>query len=196
MWCGNQLKNANGIALLFVVHLSALDVIFLLLARLGGFLVIGPLEAFGEKADYSNFDRCSWEQRANMQHRENAIKQLQSSTLAERKKAYLPTIPGFPGFYRKSRSYPGVPEKYPFSRITATHHCACPARSTQTRARRTLSFQDHNLSSGNETTCKTAIETSSSGSLVEREHPYVQVLLVVAIIVITATSCSKEEETR
>ena len=92
MWCGIQLK---GIALLFVVHLSAFDVIFLLLARLGGFLVIWPLE------DAPNAPRLSQLKHLgrrliililtdvignNAQTCNTEKMQLQSSTLAERKK--------------------------------------------------------------------------------------------------------------
>ena len=94
MWCGIQLKMQMNIAFLFVVHLSALDVIFLLLARLGGFLVIAPLEDAPNVHHLSQLKHLGRRliililtdvlgNHAPMQHRENAMKHLQSSTLAE-----------------------------------------------------------------------------------------------------------------
>ena len=49
-------------------------------------LVEFPTEAFGEKADYTNFNRTEWETRTNEQHRSAAKKHRNCNTLSHEKK--------------------------------------------------------------------------------------------------------------
>ena len=42
-----------------------------------------PTECFGEKGDYSNFDRTSWDPRTNSSHREATNRYLQCNTRSE-----------------------------------------------------------------------------------------------------------------
>lgn len=100
MWSGVRLTSVNGLGIGILVRGAVICIgcDIPTARKVGGFLgyratkgcsrckTSFPTETFGDKSDYSNFDRSSWELHTNTEHTNIATKHLQSNTLADRKK--------------------------------------------------------------------------------------------------------------
>ena len=98
LWTGVRLVNVDGISILVRGGLLCVGCDIPAARKVGGFLghratkgcskcnTSFPTNSFGEKADYSNYNRSSWKARTNEDHRANVMKHLVRNTLAEREK--------------------------------------------------------------------------------------------------------------
>ena len=102
LWKGVCLKNSRSVTILVRGALLCVGCDIPAARKVGGFVnhratkgskyhTSFPTSAFGEKANYSNFDRNSWIPRTNENDRANALKHFHSATFTYRKKVETDT---------------------------------------------------------------------------------------------------------